>query len=157
MKDTSCSSSHSGLWLLFILDFFSKQWAFGALEYPLRLTSFLSFDIALNRGISWSMFASGNPLVFMALTGVIGAFLFFLSWYSARRREEGHCILGEKLIVIGGTGNFLDRLYYGGVIDFIHFSYEGWSFPIFNIADICICIGVALLLWQTIVGTLVHE
>ncbi len=149
MKKTVCRSSHSSLWFFFILDFFSKQWAFKTLEYPVCLTSFLCFDKAINRGISWSFFSSESTVVFTLVSCIVGIFLFLLSWYVTKRREEGCCVWAEKLIVIGGTANLLDRLYYGGVIDFIHVFYGGWSFPIFNIADICICVGVAAVLWQT--------
>ena len=154
MNNQTCGASHSQLWVLFILDFFTKLWACSTLTSPVILTSFLSFDIVLNTGISWSMFSFLPSVV---ITVAIGLFLFFLSWYSAKQREQGYCVLGEKLVIVGGTGNLLDRLYYGGVIDFIHFSYAGWSFPIFNIADICICVGVGIMLWQAMFNIVIHD
>lgn len=50
-------------------------------------------------------------------------------------------------MVLGGAiGNVLDRVFFGYVIDFIHVHwYDVWHYPIFNIADIGICVGMALV------------
>ncbi len=144
-----CSSLHRDIWTLLILDFFTKYWAVSSLDRSVYMAPFLSFELVYNRGISWSLFASDEAFFFNGLTIFIGCFLFGLSWYATKRREEGYCTLGETLAIVGGTGNFIDRLYYGGVVDFIHLSYGGWSFPIFNIADICIVVGVGIMVWQT--------
>ncbi|MBU6446833.1 MAG: signal peptidase II, partial [Verrucomicrobia bacterium] len=50
------------------------------------------------------------------------------------------------LVVTGAIGNVLDYCLYGHVIDFIHFTFWGYSFPIFNVADSCITIGILTLL-----------
>lgn len=55
-------------------------------------------------------------------------------------------ILG--LLSIGALSNALDRLLYGGVIDFILVHYGAWYWPTFNLADIYICGAVALLIWD---------
>lgn len=154
MKQHECYSPHFSVWFLLGLDYFTKLWAWSAFANPVVITSFLSFDLAINMGISWSMFSGVSSSI---ITALIGVFLFLLSWYSSKRRIEGLCTLGEKLVIVGGTGNFIDRLSYGGVVDFIHFSYGGWSFPIFNIADICICVGVGIIFWQTFFETPVHD
>ena len=57
---------------------------------------------------------------------------------------------GLWLIAGGGLGNLYDRLVYGYVIDFIEFSFI--RFPVFNPADIFICVGAALMLLDTIVS-----
>ncbi len=144
-----CNSNHRNLWILLILDFFTKYWAVATLTHSVSLTSFLSFELVYNRGISWSLFAYQDQYFFNGLTIFIGCFLYGFSWYAHKRKQEGFCTLGEKLAIVGGTGNFIDRLYYGGVVDFIHLSYGGWSFPIFNIADVCIIVGVLIMVWQT--------
>lgn len=55
--------------------------------------------------------------------------------------------LGLALVLGGAIGNLIDRLLHGKVIDFIHVHYaDVWHYPIFNIADMGICIGVALII-----------
>ena len=49
-------------------------------------------------------------------------------------------------VISGALGNFIDRLMYDGVVDFIGFIFFGWHFPVFNIADICMCVGVVMVL-----------
>ncbi|MNT97642.1 Lipoprotein signal peptidase [compost metagenome] len=53
--------------------------------------------------------------------------------------------LGLALCVGGALSNALDRLIYGAVADFFHFHWAGWSFYIFNLADMAITLGVILL------------
>ena len=54
--------------------------------------------------------------------------------------------LGLALILGGAIGNVIDRFIHGYVIDFIHVHYaDVWHYPVFNIADIGICVGTALV------------
>ena len=54
-------------------------------------------------------------------------------------------------LVIGGIlGNFIDRLIYKGVIDYLGFIFGSYYFPIFNLADICIVIGTFILIIDTV-------
>ena len=53
------------------------------------------------------------------------------------------------IFLIGGTlGNFIDRLSINGVIDFIGFTFGEYNFPIFNLADTFLVVGVIMLLIQ---------
>ena len=55
--------------------------------------------------------------------------------------------LGLSLVMAGALGNLIDRVRLGYVIDFLHVHYgNAWHFPIFNIADVAINIGVVLIL-----------
>lgn len=56
------------------------------------------------------------------------------------------------LVLAGALGNLYDRLMHGYVIDFIHVFYQDWHYPIFNIADIAICLGAGLLLLDAFKG-----
>lgn len=57
-----------------------------------------------------------------------------------------------SLVLAGALGNLYDRMAYGYVVDFLHFYYQNWNFPAFNIADSAICIGAALLLFDAFTG-----
>ncbi|MMZ62242.1 Lipoprotein signal peptidase [compost metagenome] len=53
----------------------------------------------------------------------------------------------------GAIGNFLDRALMGEVVDFAQFNFGSYTFPIFNIADSSICIGVGLIILDTILDS----
>lgn len=152
-----CFSFHIQLWNLYVLDYLSKRWATRSLLEPWNITSFLSFETSINRGISWGMFSSDNPYVYWTVTVAVGVFLVLFAWNASQERENGICNFSEMLVVVGGTGNLFDRIFYGGVVDFIHVHYGAWSFPSFNIADICIVIGVFLMLVQLLLRRKIHD
>jgi signal peptidase II len=69
-------------------------------------------------------------------------------------RKKSFITLLPLLFVLGGAfGNALDRLRYGYVVDFIHFHIENkFSWPVFNVADVLIALGVGLFLLQSFVN-----
>lgn len=132
-------------WMLFSYDIQSRQ--------PVRLTSFFELVMAWNPGISYSLFATETPtgrwllLAFtLAATAALGVWL----WRSVDRLTS----LGLGLIVGGALGNAYDRFQYGAVADFFYLflDTERWgrlSWYVFNIADVAIVAGVALLLYES--------
>ena len=66
--------------------------------------------------------------------------------YLAYQRYRKHeLIIGELLVIAGAGSNIMDRIRMGGVIDFIKLSAGDFVWPLFNIADICIVIGVFIM------------
>lgn len=55
--------------------------------------------------------------------------------------------IGFGFILGGAIGNFFDRIRFRYVIDFLDFYIGSWHWPVFNVADICICIGTAFVAW----------
>jgi signal peptidase II len=108
--------------------------------------NFLSFELMINRGISWSLFHSEDNKVFLLISSIvliiITVFLFHIKSKIAQKKN----ILAEILILSGAISNFADRIFHAGVIDFIVISFAGWSWPVFNIADMSIVIGTIILL-----------
>lgn len=143
------NTNYKVLWLLLLLDRIVKRLIVYGRLCPAKVFPFVTCRVTMNRGISWSMFADTGVVGFYILTAVIGLFLFGFAWYTHKRAEADYDTLGEMLVLVGGTSNFLDRLIYGGVIDFIHISYGRWSFPVFNFADMYIVLGVALMIYTT--------
>ena len=106
------------------------------------IEGFFSITYVQNTGAAWSIL-EGNMLFFYMIT--IAAIVLMLMFY---RSKECDAISAWGIaLMLGGTlGNFLDRLRLQYVIDFFDFTIFGYDFPVFNIADICLCIGVGILL-----------
>lgn len=95
----------------------------------------------LNPGAAFGMFAH-NRLFFIAITVIV---IGIIIW--ARREilaSPWEVKAGCGLFLGGAIGNLIDRARQGLVIDFFDFRF--W--PVFNIADIAICIGVGLIIWN---------
>jgi signal peptidase II len=56
------------------------------------------------------------------------------------------------LIIGGAVGNVIDRVHFGGVIDFLYFHLGAWYWPAFNLADSAICVGVIVMLFEGFLG-----
>lgn len=94
-----------------------------------------SLNYVVNTGAAWGVFAGHPGLLFALRTAIIFALVLF-----APKKFP------IWLVVTGAIGNVIDYCLYGHVIDFLHFTFWGYSFPIFNIADSCITIGVLSLI-----------
>ena len=115
----------------------------------IKILPFLDIVFVRNTGISFGMFSEGGLLgryFFSAFSIVIGSFLIFLSILA----EKKIVCLGLCLISSGAIGNAIDRIYFGGVIDFIDIFVYNFHWPAFNFADIFITTGVILLLLENI-------
>ena len=115
----------------------------------LKLLPFLDIVFVRNTGISFGMFSEGGLVgryFFSAFSITVGSFLIFLSILT----EKKLVCLGLCLISSGAIGNVIDRIYFGGVIDFIDIFVYNFHWPAFNFADIFITIGVIILLFENI-------
>ena len=115
----------------------------------LKLLPFLDIVFVRNTGISFGMFSEGGLVgryFFSAFSITVGSFLIFLSILT----EKKLVCLGLCLISSGAIGNAIDRIYFGGVIDFIDIFVYNFHWPAFNFADIFITIGVIILLFENI-------
>ena len=88
---------------------------------------------------------SNQRILFLLMTAVIVGILFYLYLHLRNPRSLTAFSLG--LVISGALGNFIDRFFRGTVTDL--FDFRIW--PVFNIADICICIGLALLCYLLII------
>ena len=99
----------------------------------------LHFTLVHNHGIAFGLFAHAQEL----LLGVVTISLIVLFWVAHRPALQSsfdQWVFG--LILGGATGNWLDRILYGSVVDFIDFR----IWPVFNLADSAISIGVGIYL-----------
>lgn len=129
-----------------IVDRITKAWAF-TLIAPLYVNEYVSYECVINRGISWSMLYSDNTIVFSFVSLLIAVVVIFFALYTYQRYQDRKDIMGASLVLAGAISNLIDRVWYGGVIDFICVQYGSWIWPIFNIADIAICCGMFCMLF----------
>ena len=98
-----------------------------------------SLNTIFNTGAAWGLFADYSAILLaVRICFVLGLLIYLL------RASKTPWLLWT--ILAGALGNILDMLRFGYVVDFIHLQFFGWSFPIFNLADCCISLSVALLL-----------
>lgn len=92
-----------------------------------------------NRGVAFGMFRDMRWL-FVVLTSIL---LFVIIFYMFKKRPQGKLFyICAGMIIGGGVGNLIDRVFYGYVIDYLSISFFP---PVCNFADYCITIGVAIL------------
>jgi signal peptidase II len=131
------------------LDQFSKAWVRATIplytELPI-IKDFFSLIHVRNRGAAFGFLDRQDIAwqfwLFLAAT-VLAAVVIIILARQAGPREYGF-FTGLGLILGGAAGNLIDRLQYRAVVDFLDFSYRGWHWPAFNVADIAICAGAFL-------------
>ena len=137
------------------VDLETKNWASEHLEYKTDLEvlpHFFGFYYAKNDGVALDTFSTiprkvRYPLIF-ALTGLTSIFLWLFIW--VHRFGSFRILLPIFLMLSGAFGNLFDRVFNGHVIDFIHFYHQDFHFPIFNVADILVLVGLGLFTYQVI-------
>ena len=115
----------------------------------MQLLYFLNIVFVRNTGVSFGMFSEWGILgryFFSIFSIVVGSFLILLAIFSDTKLFR----ISLGLISSGALGNAIDRVYFGGVIDFIDFFIYNFHWPAFNFADIFITLGVMLLLFDNI-------
>ncbi len=132
--------------IIFVSDQLSKYYILQQSELAnhgiIEVTPFFNIVLTFNRGVSFGMFAGHNqPLLLIAIACVI--ILVLLSWL--RKNTSPMVALAVGAIIGGATGNVIDRIRHGAVVDFLDFYIKGLHWPAFNIADSFVFIGVVVL------------
>lgn len=108
------------------------------------IKGFFSLTLVYNTGAAFGIL-QGRHGLFLFLPVLTVALILILY---IRSKEKKKLIMPLGLLLGGTIGNLIDRLRYGYVIDFFDLFFRNWHWPVFNIADSCICIGVLLLFLQ---------
>ena len=128
---------------LLILDQWLKAWVVANLalwETAPFLPGFVELMRVHNFGAAWSSF-SGQRWLLLGVTTVLLLAAVYVLVRGIVRHPAG--VLAACLVISGGVGNLIDRVRLGYVVDMFHFEF--WpSYPVFNIADICIVSGAVL-------------
>ncbi len=133
--------------VVLVLDQLTKWWAIEALADPPRVIDLfwtLRFNLLYNRGTAFSLTDNSGPVV-----SVIAVLVVVFLVRSGRKQHSSWVLLSYGLVVGGTVGNLVDRvfrdgdgLFGGGVVDFVD---PQW-FPVFNLADAALTIGIVVLL-----------
>ena len=114
------------------------------------IKGFIDLQFIENPGSAWGML-SGKTWILLTITVVV--MLVLITFMLKYGKNSKLLIWAVSLVVSGGIGNLIDRVFRGGkVVDFLHFEFFP-SFPIFNIADIAVVMGAGLLILYFIVDT----
>ena len=109
------------------------------------IDNFFYFTYAHNTGAAWGMLAGEISLfLIVSVVAAIGIIYYFMKSESYQKLTR----FGLVLVFGGLIGNLIDRLAFGYVRDFIDFIIFGYNFPIFNVADMAITIGMALVILE---------
>jgi len=102
----------------------------------------------INKGAAWGVFAEYQPYLMLLRIGLILGLIVYIIFVN--RQEK--MVIPFALIIAGAAGNVIDYFLYGHVVDMFYFRFGSYSYPIFNIADIVIFLGVFWLCMMTLFG-----
>ena len=114
------------------------------------LPGFLNITSHRNDGAAWGIL-SGKMGFFYVVTVIILAVL--IVFYIREAKHNLFMQLALSLLFAGALGNFIDRVLHGEVVDFIDTYILGYDFPIFNVADASLTIGVILIIIALLTDT----
>ena len=136
---------------LIILDQITKIWFISYLknkpDQTLEISSFFDIVYIWNYGISFGMFKEYHQFsnsILLIVNSTIIAYLYYI----LLKCKSVLSFVGYSSVIGGAIGNLIDRIFRGAVFDFIHFHYKLLEFPVFNLADAFISIGVMFLLYD---------
>ncbi|MCF6217274.1 MAG: signal peptidase II [Gammaproteobacteria bacterium] len=144
------------LWLtaaIFALDLATKFWVSGALSLyeVIPVNSFFNIVLAHNSGAAFSFLADAGGWqrwFFTAIALLVSVVI--VVWLKRLPVNEKLQAVALASILGGALGNVFDRIVHGYVVDFLDFHYKSYHWPAFNVADMAIMMGAALLIWHTI-------
>ena len=110
------------------------------------IKDFFYISYVRNTGAAWSIFSDNTWIVILFSMIIIGVIILYICKNKPKSNVEK---IGYSLILGGAIGNFIDRIVYGYVIDFFDFYIFGYDYPIFNVADTFIVLGVIVLVIYT--------
>lgn len=111
------------------------------------INNFFNFTYVKNFGGAFSSF-SGARWLFLTIALLMIVFILFM--IRDEIKLNVYKVIMYSFLIGGIVGNFIDRAFYGYVIDFIRFDFGNYIFPIFNLSDIAIVFGSILILFDSL-------
>ncbi|PJG85351.1 signal peptidase II [Conservatibacter flavescens] len=148
-------SGLSFLWLsavAFVIDLASKYLVVKNFQLyeSINLLPVFNLTYVRNYGAAFSFLAEHSgwqKFFFIGLALVISGVLIF--WLAKNPINKKLQNTAYALVIGGALGNMVDRSYHGFVVDFLDFYWDIYHYPVFNFADVFICIGAGLLIWDS--------
>ncbi|MEO1888690.1 MAG: signal peptidase II [Cycloclasticus sp.] len=141
--------------LVIVLDQASKLWVVANFNLYESLPLFPSFNLTYvhNKGAAFSFLSSegGWQRWFFVVIALVATIVLTV-WLARLKTSERWMAVTLSLILGGAIGNLYDRISYGYVIDFIDVYYQSHHWPVFNVADSAISIGVVMMLMDAFWG-----
>ncbi|HYN34968.1 MAG TPA: signal peptidase II [Ilumatobacteraceae bacterium] len=139
-----------------VVDQLSKHWAVTSLgtDRVIDLVWTLRFNLAFNNGMAFGQARGLGPVI-----GVVATVVIVYLLVSLRDQTSRLSTVGMGLLIGGAAGNLIDRLFRGdawlngAVVDFIDLQW----FPIFNVADMAVNVGAALLILGSVLSARTHK
>ncbi|MDN4620557.1 signal peptidase II [Paenibacillus sp. PsM32] len=130
-----------------IVDQLTKYWIATGMERGDQISVIGNFFLITshrNQGAAFGILQN-QRWFFVVITLIV---VVAIIWYIQKVKSQPDKLLPVALsLVLGGAiGNFIDRARMGEVVDFLQFNFGSYTFPIFNVADSCIVVGVALII-----------
>ena len=106
------------------------------------INNFFYITYVKNTGAAWSIL-SGRKIFLIIFSLIV---IISIIYYIIKRKENNRLeSIGYSMVLSGAIGNLIDRIIYGYVIDYLDFYIFNYDYPIFNIADILIVIGIIII------------
>lgn len=112
------------------------------------IPSFFNLTLCHNEGVAWGLFANNKILIAIGTLIAIAMIYHFIFCFKNNLRND----VAFGLVIGGMAGNLIDRVCFGYVRDFLDFYIFNYDYPVFNIADVAIVIGIILLIYAVIKG-----
>jgi len=142
--------------VMVVVDQVSKVIAFNNLDPNVRYTvipHIVDYQLVKNRGAMFGIM-QGQKTLFIIVT-FVGFFIFLFLLKDGDINTMPFYTIGLSLMIAGTIGNFIDRVSLSYVRDFLCFGF--WdSFPSFNVADMCMCVGITMFIIDTLFGGAKH-
>ncbi len=137
--------------LLVLLDQITKLLIYGYIKpnNSIIINDFFSLTHVHNYGAAFSFLADQSGWQRYFLSGIsLLASIAIIIWMYRIEASRMLKLSALSILLAGAAGNLIDRFFLGFVIDFIDLHYQTFYWPVFNVADILIAVGVALLLFD---------
>lgn len=134
--------------IFFLFDLISKIIILNTSNSFQVIKNFFYIDKVTNTGAAFSIF-SGATFAFIIIAVLV---LIYINKSVISDMKTKLGFIGISMVIGGIFGNLFDRIFYGKVIDFLSFRFGLYYFPVFNLADTFICIGILFVIIDFIRG-----
>ena len=141
--------------LLFAVDYMTKAVVVANMKLyeSIEILPIFNFTYMQNYGAAFSFLSDAGGWQRWFFSSIAVVISVLLTYWLKKLPAKNWVLCGAYSMVIGGAiCNLVDRLVHGYVVDFLHFYYQDWHYPAFNVADIAIVCGAGLLLLDAFTG-----